>query len=156
KAGVPVTLTGESRFPSWDEGVPVVVLLHGSDGIHSQSARDWSAFLNKIGIATFRLDSFGARGLTNVAADQSKLSFYAQIVDAYRAVEVVAKHPRIDPSRIAVMGFSRGGTAALYASMQRFHQSYGPAGASIAAYLPFYPNCVTRLVNELGVVSAPI
>lgn len=30
--GVPVTLTGELRFPNWDERLPAVVLLHGSDG----------------------------------------------------------------------------------------------------------------------------
>jgi dienelactone hydrolase len=154
--GVPVTLTGELRSPNWSERLPVVVLLHGSDGIASQSTIAWRSFLNDMGIATFRLDSFHARGFYNVENDQSRLSLFAQIYDAYRAVDVIAANPRIDPSRIAVMGFSRGGFAALYASMTRFYSLYGPATAKITAYLPFYPLCSIQLVGELDVVAAPI
>ena len=31
-SGTPVTLTAELRLPNWDDGLPVVVLLHGSGG----------------------------------------------------------------------------------------------------------------------------
>jgi dienelactone hydrolase len=154
--GVPVTLTGELRFPNWDERLPAVVLLHGSDGAKSGLAFQWGAFLNKMGIATLRLDSFGGRGVDRVAMDQSQLSLFAQIYDTYRAVDVLAAHPRIDPSRIAVMGFSRGGFAALYTSMRRFQDLHGPTGARIAAHLPFYPLCGIQFVGELEIADAPI
>lgn len=154
--GVPVTLTGELRLPNWDERLPAVVLLHGSDGPTSGSAREWRAFLNRTGIATFLLDSFGGRGIDKVNTNQSQLGLFAQIFDTYRAVDVLAAHPRIDPSRIAVMGFSRGGIAALYTSMRRFQGLYGPATAKIAAHLPFYPLCSIQLVGELDIMDAPI
>ncbi len=154
--GIPVTLKGKLRLPSWDSRLPAVVLLHGSDGFLSNAAYQWDEFLSNMGIATLRLDSFSGRGLGQVATDQSRLSLFAQIYDSYRAVDVLAAHPRIDPSRIAVMGFSRGGVAALYASMKRFQALYGPTGARIAAHLPFYPACNIQLMGELDIAGAPI
>jgi len=44
---------------------------------------------------------------------------------SYRALEVVAKEPRVAPARIAVMGFSQGAAAALYSSIARFQKMYG-------------------------------
>jgi dienelactone hydrolase len=154
--GIPVTLKGDLRFPNWDERQPVVVLLHGSDGARSGAAAQWSRFLDRLGIATLRLDSFGGRGMSQVQTDQSRLSVFAQIYDAYRAVEVLAAHPRIDPSRIAVMGFSRGASAALYTAMRRFQRLHGPRGARIAAHLPFYPSCNVELVDEIDIADARV
>ena len=138
-AGAPVTLTGRLHLPGTDAPYPAVVLLHGSEGPVSGPVSRWEWTLRPLGIATFSLDSFTARGLTEVATDQSRLPSLTQVYDAYRAADVLAADPRIDPDRIAVMGFSRGGVAALYTAMTRFQQSYGHT--RIAAHLPFYPAC---------------
>jgi dienelactone hydrolase len=154
--GVAVMLTGQLRFPNWNERLPAVVLLHGSGGVGGGATWLWEGTLNDMGVATLRLDSFSGRGLTDVGSDQDRLGFFTQIYDVYRAVEALAGHPRIDPSRIAVMGFSRGGTAALYSSMSRFQDLYGPQGTRIAGHLPFYPACNFQLVDELDVTKSPI
>jgi dienelactone hydrolase len=154
--GESVTLTGRLRLPVGEPPYPAVVLLHGSDGPHGGAVARWKGAIPSLGVATFSLDSFTARGLTEVATDQSRLSPFAQTFDAYRAAEVLAGDPRIDPDRIAVMGFSRGGVAAIYAAMTRFQHSFGPRHGRIAAHLAFYPACDFGLVGELDVADAPI
>jgi dienelactone hydrolase len=156
KEGKPVILAGELRIPrSGTDRLPAVVLVHGSGGMGGY-VDDWAQWLNAFGVATFAIDSFTARGIVNTNNDQSQLGRLAMIVDAYRALDLIAKHPRIDPARIAIMGFSRGGHAALYASLKRFQRMYGPTGAAYAAYIPFYPDCMTTYFGDDDVVDKPI
>lgn len=54
------------------------------------------------------------------------------------------------------MGFSRGGQAALYASLKRFHKMWNRSGIEFAAYIPFYPDCATTLVADTEVADRPI
>lgn len=75
------------------------------------------------------------------------------IVDAYRALDLLSKHPRIDASRIAVMGFSRGGFVAFYPSMKGFQQIYGTANLEFSAYVPFFALCFTRYIEDARVGS---
>ena len=77
-------------------------------------------------------------------------------VDAYRALALLANHPRIDASRIALMGFSRGGIAALYAGLKRFQRMHGPAGLEFAAYLSFYAPCSTTYIDDTDASEKPI
>jgi dienelactone hydrolase len=107
-------------------------------------------------VATFLIDCFTGRGIVQTITDQLLLGHLAMIVDAYRALELLSKHPRIDASRIAVMGFSKGGFVALYSSMKRFQRFYGPAGAEFAAYIPFYARCDTLYIDDEQVSDKPI
>jgi dienelactone hydrolase len=91
-----------------------------------------------------------------VGRDQALLGRLNLILDAYRALDVLAKHPRVDPSRIVLMGFSRGGQATLYASLRRFHQTWNKSGIDFAAYIPFYPDCMTTYLSDTDVADRPI
>jgi dienelactone hydrolase len=155
-AGTPVTLSGRLEGPDTGEPLPVVILLHGTDGPKSGAVRHWSRFLNTFGIATLSLDSYTGRHLGDASADQSRFGQFSQIYDTYRAVEALAANPKIDGARVAVMGFSRGGNAALYSAMARFQKAFGPANGRIVAHLPFYPACNFELVDQLNTTGAPI
>lgn len=156
KEGKPTVVSGELRIPrAGSDRLPVVLLVHGSGGAGAREV-GWADHLNKLGIATFTLDSFTGRGITTVGENQALLGQLAMIIDAYRALDLLAKHPRIDPGRIAIMGFSRGGRAALYSSLKRFRRMHGPAGVEFAAYLPFYANCGTTYIDDVEISDRPI
>ena len=154
--GKTVTIAGELRLPrATTERQPAVILLHGSGGV-SGYVVDWEQELNAIGVATFVVDSFTARGIVNTNYDQGQLSQTAMILDAYRALDLLSKHPRLDATRIAVMGFSKGGQAALYSSLNRFRTMHEPKANAFAAYIAFYPACATMFRDEENVADKPI
>jgi dienelactone hydrolase len=78
------------------------------------------------------------------------------ILDLYRSLAILAAHPRVDPSRIAVMGFSRGGQAALYATLKRFHKMWNPSGIDPVAYIALYAPCITTYIDDTQVTDHPI
>ena len=128
--------------------------MHGSGGAGARE-EFWSKTFNEMGIASFVVDSFSGRGLTSVSANQALLGRFNMILDAYRAHATLSAHPRIDRSRIVLMGFSRGGQTTLYASLKRFHQAWDPEVA-FAAYIPLYASCNPTLIGDTDVSGVPI
>lgn len=154
--GVPTIAAGVLRLPRADgEKLPTVVLAHGSGGLRG-NVDYWQQQLNEIGVATFALDIFTARGITSTIEDQDQLGRLAPIVDAYRALEVITARPWVDGSRVVLMGFSRGAQVALYASLTRFRRNYERGSHSYAAYIGFYTPCFTRYIDDEDVADKPI
>jgi dienelactone hydrolase len=151
----PVNVTGEFRIAQGSGRLPVMVLIHGSGGIGA-NIEPWTQQFNAMGISTFLINGFTGRGLTSVNTDQASLGRLNFILDIYRSLDILAKHPRADPKRIALMGFSRGGQAALYASLARFNKMWNKSGLQFAAYIPFYPDCSTTYSGETDVAGRPI
>ena len=154
-AGKPTMLAGEFRIAQGEGKLPVVVLLHGSGGL-SAAADMWARDFGEMGVSTFLLDGFTGRGLTAVSADQAVLGRLQSILDVYQVLAILAKHPRVDPNRIALIGFSRGGQGALYASLQRFHDMWNKSGVDFAAYMPFYADCATTFVDDTKIRPVPV
>src|SRR5438067_4207227 len=153
--GKEVTVAGEFRIAQGSGKLSVVVLMHGSSGVGA-GMDPWVRHFNAMGISTFVIDGFSGRGLTAVGPNQALLGRLNLIVDIYRALEILAKHPRVDPDRLVLMGFSRGGQAALYVSLERFHKLLNNSGAQFAAYIPVYPDCATTYNTDTDVVDRPI
>ena len=143
-------ISGVLRLPPGEGRFPVVVLMHGSGGM-GPNIEFWQREFNEIGVATFAIDGFTGRGLTQTSTNQAALGRLNFILDIYRSLDVLAKHPRVDRQRVALMGFSRGGQAALYASLTRFHKMWNKSGIEFAGYIPFYPDCATTFVGDTDV-----
>jgi dienelactone hydrolase len=153
--GKPVTISAQLRIAQGTGRLPLVILQHGSSG-YAANIDYWTRTLNAAGISTLALDGMTGRGLIEVNSNQALLGRLNFILDIYRALGTVASHPRVDPKRVVLMGFSRGGQAALYASLKRFNRMWNNSGVEFAAYVPFYPDCVTTFVSDTEVANRPI
>ncbi len=148
---------GHLFLPEGTARVPAVVLVHGSGGLYPALLDYWPKQLNRIGIAAFVIDVFTARGVQSTADDQSLVPFGADVADAFAALGLLAGHPRIDPQRIAIMGFSRGGIATTRTAAERIAAGSAPPGLRFAAHVPVYSGgCagICRLVVKPGVFGA--
>ena len=150
--GAPATLAGELRIPKpGTDRLPAVILIHGAGGVDS-NVEAWAKEINSLGIIAFILDSFSGRGIV----DGSQLDSLAMMIDAYRALSLLAEHARIDPERIAVMGFSKGAVPAVYSSNERFRKLYDPVKVGFAAHIGLYAPCNVQYHDDDRVTGAPI
>ncbi len=155
KTGPEVLLGGELRLPLGIAGpVPAVILIHGSGGIGAGPDM-WAHILNEAGIAAFILDSFSGRNIVSTVEDQDQLNSLSMTLDAYRALDVLAAHPRIRPDRIAVWSFSKGAVPAVYSAMNRFRSSFGSQN-HFAAHVGFYTPCNIAYTGDEKMAGAPI
>jgi dienelactone hydrolase len=153
--GKPTTIAGVLRVAQGSGRLPLVILVAGSSGF-GPVADVWDRQFEEMGISTFAMDSFAGRGIVSTVVDQSQLGRLNMVLDVYRSLAVLVAHPRVDPTRIAVMGWSRGGQAALYSSVKRFQKMWNPGGIEPAAYLPLYPECNMSFIDDAEVSDRPI
>ena len=67
-SGTPTTIAGQLRLAQGSGRLPAVVLMHGSGGMGA-NIEMWTREFNSMGVSTFALDGFTARGLTEVSTD---------------------------------------------------------------------------------------
>jgi len=157
------TVWGTLNFPANapDKNVPVVVVLHGGGGIHDGEER-WLSIFNSMGLATFMVDSNWPRRKCKKTFKRAIPNCndvhkgITRIVDARRALELLSKHPRIDPARIGCIGSSLGGIGCLYQSVKRFQKMWGAPGLEFAASVPMYPVCNFKYEEDDVMSDEPI
>jgi dienelactone hydrolase len=149
-----VQLTGQLYQPAGEGPFPAVVFLHGCAGIDPVQ-HHWAHRLQQWGYVVLLVDSFGPRGVTNVCTGGVALSpvdpQYVRMPDAYAAQAYLARQPRVDAQRIALMGWAVGGRAALYAVDSLYLAEIRPTPFKAAVAL--YPLC---LYGGLRQVNAPL
>ena len=153
--GEALTLSGRLRLPSGSGPFPAIVLAHGCAGV-TLTEVGWEESLHDWGYATFVLDSFEGRGLSEVCTQPWNLSAYERIPDAYGALRALLNDERIDPTRIVLMGFSHGGILAMGAATAWAHKTFSRVpGEGFRAFIGFYPFCGV-IFPELEEMAAPI
>ena len=95
------------------------------------------------------------RNIVSTLEDQDQLNSLSMTLDAYRALDMLAAHPRIRPDRIAVWGFSKGAVPAVYSAMDRFRSSFGTQNR-FAAHVGFYTPCNVAYDGDEKMAGVPI
>jgi dienelactone hydrolase len=131
---------------------PAVVLLHGCGGAYnregqlSERMRTYAAMLNAQGWDALVLDSLtlrGVRELCTVQPMQRSVDQSNRRQDALGALQWLAAQPGVDAHRLALLGWSHGGSTVLAASNAR-HPLVARSATKPAAVVAFYPGCAAE------------
>jgi len=162
------TIHAAMRIPASTGPSPAVIVLHGSGGLYEMPEppeedrgpmeaqfREWGEALEERGFVAMMPASFYSRGFLdyykdpNVPPDFDGIArLLARVYDAHGALHAMCEHPRVDCSRLALLGFSNGGSGVLLALHGGLAQVEGMAELSSVdpspvplAAIAYYPGC---------------
>jgi dienelactone hydrolase len=154
-----VTVSATLSFPDRaEERYPALVIAHTIGGYQDVNEGWHSLEFRKAGFATLTYDSFSARGISERAVINAGVGPLAwAVVDAFMALRLLARHPKIDPGRIAIVGFSLGGEVAHLTAFEWLRSIFGSEQPRFAAHVAYYPAGVYGTVgNEHSYTDAPV
>jgi dienelactone hydrolase len=147
-----VTLSGLMYRPSGAGPHPAVLALHGCGGNMRADGKtpvarvpDWTTRFVAAGFAVLWPDSFGSRGLgpqCRVSVRDITPAKRAQDADASMAW--LTSQPDIDATRVALIGWSNGGSTVLRAVSQAAPKAVPDYALAVA----FYPGCRPLVERE--------
>ncbi|MGB0375946.1 MAG: dienelactone hydrolase family protein [Flavobacteriaceae bacterium] len=132
---------------------PLIIGVAGSMGWRKHHLKYMQMYQN-MGFATFELNSFQSRGITSTVGSQDQVTIAGIILDAYRALETLAKHPQVDSNKIALTGWSLGGGVTLFSGWMPLKNAI-TTEVNFAAHLAFYPPCFFN-PEDLNFTQAPM
>lgn len=173
--GAPLTLHALLFRPAGAEGrrIPAVIALHGCGGMYSILAsrrndlsirhRNMAELLTGEGYAVLFPDSFRSRGREEICKEVNRertLTVAHRRLDALAALAYLQERSDIAGDRVAVLGWSHGGSTVLFSdnarstAVQRFRDNEVPF---FRAAIAFYPGCFESAnVKEGYAPAAPL
>jgi uncharacterized protein len=131
----PAEVSGRLYLPENRSGpCPAVVMVHGTSGIDVRGTFHRKAMVSQ-GIAVFEVD-FKTGIFTSPSNRPPNETFVPM---AFAALKELRKLPAIDPTRIAIMGFSLGGGVTLRTALEIDRKMWMGTEPGFAAHVAFYP-----------------
>lgn len=142
---------------SADDPVPGAVLLHGAGGVLWSREMTYARQLSTMGVAALVIDSFAARrerakGYVDRLMEVTESML---IADAFAGLEHFYDRPDVDGERVALLGFSYGGMATLFAAYEQVAETFAPDGARFAGHAAVYAPCVASF-RDRRATGAPV
>jgi dienelactone hydrolase len=140
---------------------PAVVALHNCTGLNNAAGtfgaryRDWGERLAKNGYVVLMPDSHGSRGAGSQCTTRSRSirNDHERVADADAARAWLQSQSWVVPDRVALLGWSSGAIAALWAVRART-QLQAKDGPDFRSAVAFYPGC-RRLSNAAWSARVP-
>lgn len=141
--GKPLTIKATVVMPArHGEGkIPAMIIMHGSGGVRDVREFAYAREFNALGVAGVVVDSFGPRGIKSTVRDQSPVSSYDMVADVVSTLKAIGKRPDIDPERIGLIGFSKGGTVTVKVALRYYMAPLAHDEAKFALLIAMYPWC---------------
>lgn len=158
--GEPTTGTGTLFLPDGATGaapVPAVIMLHGAGGVLYPRELTYGRQFARLGIAALVVDAFAARRDRAVGFIDRLIEITETmlVADAYAALRHLAARKDIDARRIALIGFSYGGMASVFAAYAQVAERIAPKGPRFAGHVAFYGPCIARF-RDVRTTGAPV
>jgi dienelactone hydrolase len=154
-------ITAYLRRPAGEKPVPAIVALHGCGGLFTARGRlsaretDWADRLVAEGYAVLWPDSFNPRGYREICTLGSRerpIRPQHRAEDAAAALRWLATQPFIDAARLAVLGWSHGGSTTLWLAAD----GSATAVSGLRTAIAFYPGCRVPAERESYVPHVPL
>jgi dienelactone hydrolase len=148
-SGDPLILFADLYQPAGDGPFPAVIMMHGCAG-DNRFLDPWEKRILNWGYVVLRVDSISPRLRGSFCSSDHLVTAKLRAQDAYDAKSYLSQLPFVDKDNVALIGWSHGGTAILYAIDDKipFEKRGNPFKAAVA----FYPYCT----NPLGKQNAPL
>lgn len=157
-SGAPAILDGYLFRPAGSGPFPAVVALHGCSGLFTRAGKiaaiytDWAKHLVRSGYLLLFPDSFTTRGLREICTQKegavAGIPFRERPRDAYGALVWLQKQPFVRKDRIALMGWSNGGSSVLATVDAASAARPSPFSGDFRAAIAFYPGC--RAISRMA------
>ena len=128
---------------------PAVISLHGCGGLLdakgglSRNRYRVAEYLNVEGMHMLAVDSFTPRGLKSICETpprQRTFNYEQRREDVFAAIRWLAQRPDVDRNRIAIVGYSNGGSTVLSA-LDRTEKLVQGQPIQPKAAVAYYPSC---------------
>ncbi len=150
--GRAATLKAYLRRPAGTARAPAIVALHGCGGLFGSAGRfsarelDWAEAWVGDGYAVLFPDSFNPRGyreICRLTEGNRPIRPRHRADDATAAQAWLAQQPFVEKARIAVVGWSHGGSSTLWAA----DKGAASVAAAFKTAIAFYPGCRSAIEN---------